>query len=409
MLTSTLTDETLLEGVTALHENAELIAGKGRASLRYDEDRATIHPQDGMGENQALDVFEEKLDAAFSRILTHIEGQGAGAGLSGGTDSSIVAHRLRRHLGGDFPTYSILLSQPPEQKAAQQARLAAMWDFLGTRQSRTADIEELPVFSEDAAPRSGVLYHPDRELYWEPTQSLARQAATDRLALLFTGFGGDELMRPDRLEEQGFQGAAEIERRNEESWPTFLTAELRERYIASSLLSREYPRPRISHSVRGAMRVYAPVFHEQGVFPVAPLGDSELLAFCRTLPPSLCDKKHLLRAYQRRHGFPLPMTEVIRKDSFAPDFAHGLRLYAERHLDDLLEGSVLARLGLVSADKIRRTWRKEDFSATKSDMARTLCIMIPLELFLQSYVAKEKYGDQKTRTRTKEEITAQAS
>ncbi|NTV31477.1 hypothetical protein HGA91_05885 [candidate division WWE3 bacterium] len=391
MWTSHISDETILENIYTLNENATLEVRNGTVRKKYIPQQID-QPKQTTNHNDFLATFTQLLDESLQRFLPHISNPlTIGAGLSGGMDSSTVAHRLLLKQNKKVDLFSLI--QPPPQYDSQINRLQDFVEQFGGTFNLT-HIAHHPFMTQRPSPYTESLLNPYLEIYQEPTNGLAKKCRDRGVSVLFTGFGGDELFRIDDYERVGFQGDSVKSERTNDRKPIFYSDELIEKYINSPLLEKGYPLPLIPHSLRSAQRVYNPIFHSQKIWPIAPFGYAPLVEFTRSLPESLRDKKRLLHEYQKHHNFPDSYIHLQTQEFFTQIFEQGMQWYAQHYLQDLIERSVLAQYGLILPEVIKSDCKENGLKyRNQTRLCKYLYSIIEMELFFKPYEQKKKGGD----------------
>ena len=279
-------------------------AEPGKARYQYP---AAVEPAapspDPLSEAEAVEAFGTLLHGIVSARPT--AGDQVAVELSGGMDSATVASALANAYGV-VASRGILLGG--DERDAQVKRREKIVQRLGLL-DETVDIDAyLP--SLDLQPGERKVY-PHAELYLEAFDRLWGSARAQGRRMLFTGVGGDELFPTYRQEATcavDAGGALIGEARNHAV--RLLTPRAQDALGASRLF--DAPASPLPVSSLLASSCQAPHLLRHGLWPVNPLSDPRLVAFCYRLAP------------QRRHGRATMrgfLRERLGGDVFPPDYA----------------------------------------------------------------------------------------
>ena len=322
-------------GVTMLTERASLYVEPGKAHLRYPDPVAPSAPREDREGEDDLPAFEAALRrSAAARPV----GEHATVELSGGMDSATVATVLRS-LGTTLASRGILLDG--EVRDTQVPRRSLIIDRLGLADA-TVDIADWPP-DLDMAPVGAQGFY--REFYLEACMALWSSARSEGRDTLFTGVGGDELF-------PAYAGEASSGTATDPGWvgeaATCAAGLLTPRAFESARSLRTFDAPAgpvpMTSLLANACR--APDMLRHGQWPVAPLGDPQLVAFCHRLPRASRRGREVMRRYLASQlgadVFPLGYSKET--------FAHVLPPLIARHALSLtaqLTQCALADIGLV--------------------------------------------------------------
>lgn len=328
----------ICSGITMLTERASIFVEPGKARYQYPVAvDASIAPSSTLDEEEAEDAFGRLLHGivtARPAIADEIATE-----LSGGMDSATVACALTKAHGA-VASRGILLSG--NERSIQVARREKITQRLGLH-DETVDIDAyLPTL--DLQPGGRKMY-PHAELYLEAFDSLWESAKAQGRQLLFTGVGGDELFpayQNESAQGVGADGALVDEARAHAA--KLLTPRARAAIRTSRMF--DAPAGPIPVSSLLASTCQAPHMLRHGLWPVNPLSDPRLVAFCYRLPRASRHGRATMRRYLRaRLGddvFPLHYV----KETFARVLPSLISLHAKTLLSQLRE-CALADLGLV--------------------------------------------------------------
>lgn len=327
----------LCVGIGLLTERACLDVQPGRANYRYpaaaEETSPTPLPE-GRG---ALAMFAELLERAVSArpmVTDRISLE-----LSGGMDSGSVACALARRLG-PVASKGILLDGDVRQPQIQRR------NQITSRLGLVDETVEMAAFPPDLDIQQPVQTKSlSREYYLEACSALWRKARAQGHDMLFTGIGGDELF-PSYVDEMrktgpGTPGRAHEARRYAEQ---LLTPHAHS--AAQSLRNFDAPASPVPSTALLAVACRAPDLVRHGLWPVNPLSDPSLAAFCHRLPREHRQGRELIRQYLHKHlgndVFPRDYT----KETFTGVMAESISRHASS-IAGQLHDCALADLGLV--------------------------------------------------------------
>jgi Asparagine synthase len=281
----------------------------------------------------------DAFDAVLAAVITqHLTGAGAGVELSGGVDSANVAKTIADLAPGSG---SIGLVLGGDIGQAQARRRATIVNRFGLRDTTVA-AHEHPPFRGDT--RTGP-HDPCGDTYLEAFTALAAAAARHGVRILFTGFGGDELLapRPDERTQPppqppdvpwlGPRGRAALPEINANTAPV-----------------APVPLP----SLLG-FAARNPTYLRHGIWPVSPLVDPLMVRFGESLPWGWRHGKLVARERLRRAGLPATVTHPTVPEHFLDLMQHGLRHHGLAVAHRMLaHGSILIEAGFVDPDAFTR-------------------------------------------------------
>lgn len=363
----------ICSGVTMLTERAVLFAEPGRARYHY--------PAAVEANTQSLALLtDDEADEAFEKILHDIvSSRPATAGriateLSGGMDSATVACALTK-AHGTVASKGILLSGDERQhQVARRSKIVERLHLI----DETVDIDRhLPTL--DLQPGEEKVY-PHAELYLEAFDSLWGKARAQGCELLFTGVGGDELFPTYQNETtRRTDTSGELVEQARDHATKLLTPRAQAAVHSSRLF--DAPTGPIPISALLAGTCQAPHMLRHGLWPVNPLSDPRLVAFCHRLPTASWHRRAVM---QRNLG------SSLGADVFPPNYAKetfasvlpNLIFRHEQSLAAQLRECALADLGLV--DHGAALALLKEVAATRNDApAAPLISFLWLERFVR--------------------------
>ncbi|TKR29509.1 hypothetical protein FCE95_15350 [Luteimonas gilva] len=325
----------LCVGTMQLTERASLYVEPGKASYRYPSPSEAPEAAPLPADRDALAEFERRLHrVASARPFASAR---ISAELSGGMDSATVAAALAA-LHGRIASVGILLDG--DTRDAQIARRKSIVGRLGLDDA-TVEIAEYPP-SLDLRPQPGQIAGFYWEYYLEACAASWISARSRGGDALFTGIGGDELFPAYADEitqttpERGDGAEAYAER--------LLTP--RASSAARGLSGFDAPASPVPATSLLAQACRAPYALRHGLWPVNPLADPGLVAFCHRLPREHRQERELMRRYLHAH-----LGEGVFPRGYVKEtFAHVLPALIARHAGAIaaqLRDCALADLGIV--------------------------------------------------------------
>jgi len=327
----------LCVGIGLLTERASLDVRPGSASYRYPaaagETAPTLLPEG----RDALAMFAELLERAVS--ARPMAADRLSLELSGGMDSGSVACALARQLG-TIASKGILLDgdvrRPQIERRNQITSRLGLVDETVEMSAFPPDLD----IGQPAQPKSL-----SREYYLEACSALWRKARAQGHDMLFTGIGGDELFPSYRDEVQALDpdepaSVSEVRRYAEQ----LLTPHAHS--AAQSLRTFDAPASPVPSTALLAVACRAPDLLRHGLWPVNPLSDPSLAAFCHRLPREHRQGRELIRQYLHKHLG----NDVFQRDYTKETFTGVMAQSISRHASSIagqLRDCALADLGLV--------------------------------------------------------------
>lgn len=361
-------------GIAMLTERSSLTLDATCTSFLYPPAAPAIFPhalQDGV---DVLTVFELSLAHAMAR--RPLDAIAWMAELSGGMDSASVSVAAAHILRIQGSSAGILLSGT--DRTFQSRRRQGIVQALGLRDKVFDMSEYMPDIDLDPSARQPE--HPLGEFYIEAFDAMWGHAAKHGCRAILTGIGGDELF--PRYEGENLEASGKNDRR-------LVAAE----EVALSMLTRRakgarnseplYCAPNSAVPQTGllAHAARAPYMLRRGLWPVNPLCDPALVAFCHRLPEEFRVERQLLRLHLRRHlkheFFPIG----YQKETFDYVFPEVIRCHYQR-LTEQLKECALADIGLVDMTAVREVF---NHVAATGDVVATapLVIFLSLERFMR--------------------------
>ncbi|MFC5743744.1 hypothetical protein [Dyella tabacisoli] len=330
----------LCVGVTLLTERASFSVEPGKANYQYPAPvQQTVSSPLPKGRD-ALAMFSELLHRVVS--ARPIAADRVSLELSGGKDSATVACAMTA-IHGRMSSKGILLDG--DVRRPQIQRRQSITSRLGLF-DHTVEMAAFPP-SLDLQRRPGQSRGLNREYYLEACSALWDSVRAEGRDLLFTGIGGDELF-PAYVDETQIKNGKESGSQEQEEASRYAMQLLTPRALSAAHTLRSFDAPDspvtatalLAHACRG------PDLLRHGLWPVNPLSDPNLIAFCHQLPREYRQGREVMRQYlHARLG-----SEVFPRGYTKETFAQVLPEQISRHAQTIalqLRDCALADLGLV--------------------------------------------------------------
>lgn len=333
-LNSVYASRQLCVGVMLLTERAALYVEPGRADYRYPPPAGTPAAAPLPPDREALAEFERRLRRVVTaRPVVHAQ---IAAELSGGMDSATVVSALAAFQG---PIASLGILLDGDTREVQIARRKNIVDKLGL-DDVTVEMAVYPP-SLDLRAQPGQIAGFYWEYYLEACIAAWRTARARGCDALFTGIGGDELFPAyaDEIPQAPGRGDGAEEHALRLLTPGAASA-------ARSLGGFDAPAAPVPATSLLAQACRAPYALRNGLWPVNPLCDPALVAFCHRLPREHRQERELMRQYldaQLGEG-------LFARGYVKETFAHVIPALIRRHAETLaaqLRECALADLGIV--------------------------------------------------------------
>jgi asparagine synthase (glutamine-hydrolysing) len=264
--------------------------------------------------------------------------------LSGGLDSTNVALSVAQCTPGPVLSGGLIVAGPTGR--AQIDRRRTIVEHLGFRDLAVPAADHLPL--APGGPRTPWRPHyPDGDVYQEAFDVLRAGLHAARGSVVFTGFGGDEIM-----------GLVPDERTGKTRLPTPPAwLDRRARDALADVDTGCSPVTKVALPTLVVFAARHPTYLRAGLWPIAPFTSAELSQFGRSLPVEWRTGKELLRQRLTRVGLPRTVTHPLRPESFAATMRAALSRHASGLLADMLDHSVLIARGFVRRAAVETLYR----------------------------------------------------
>jgi asparagine synthase (glutamine-hydrolysing) len=326
-------------GVTLLTERATLYMEPGKIRYQYPaavEAPVSMSLQEG---DDATAAFGELLHRVIT--MRPMTAKRVATELSGGMDSATVACALAA-LYGPVTSLGILLHDDSRQSQIERRRQIVKRLDL---RDRTVDIAALPP-SLDLQPgaRKEYVY---MEYYLEAFEALWGAARTLGCDLMLTGLGGDELFMPfyDKT-----QSSDEVNPKMADS-RRYAERILTPRGLNAARTRRAFDAPPGPVPAILAGVCQAPHLLRHGLWPINPLSDPKLVAFCYGLAPKHRHRRETMWQYLRARLGDEVFPRLYTKETFGQVFP-GLIAKQKEAIAVQLQECALSDLGLIDRQAV---------------------------------------------------------
>ena len=327
----------LCVGIQLLTERASLDVQPGRASYRYPAAAEETSPTPLPEGRDALAMFADLLEGVVS--ARPMAADRLSLELSGGMDSGSVACALAKRLGSVASKGILLDGDVRHPQIERRNQITSRLGLVDETVEMSAFPPDLDI-QQPTQPKSL-----SREYYLEACSALWRKARAQGHDMLFTGIGGDELF-PSYMDEVHGAGSDEPGRAHEVRHYAEQLLTPHARSAARSLRNFDAPASPVPSTALLAVACRAPDLLRHGLWPVNPLGDPGLAAFCHRLPREHRQGRELIRQYLRKHLG----NDVFQRDYTKETFTGVMAQSISRHASSIagqLRDCALADLGLV--------------------------------------------------------------
>lgn len=298
--------------------------------------------------------------------------------LSGGLDSANVAASVAQATAGSILSAGLLV--PGITGREQLARRRTIVEHLGLRDIVVTAADHLPL-APGGPRRVNRPHYPDTDVYQEAFDTLRAALARSGAYIVFTGYGGDEIMSRAPAERVRPPAPPRL--------PNWLDQRARDALAAVDADCSPVTEVALPTLVVFAAR--HPAYLRAGLWPMAPFVTPELSRFGRSLPIEWRTGKHLLRQRLTRIGLPHTVTHPRRPESFADTMTLALRRHAPDLLADMLEQSALTAEGFVRRTAVERLYRRARDGRSLSPLVYD---MLSLDIGIRSMCAGTAAGEE---------------
>jgi asparagine synthase (glutamine-hydrolysing) len=319
--------------------------------------------------------FGRMLDRVVSGACEALAGPIA-VELSGGLDSANVAASVAQASVGSILSGGLLV--PGIAGGEQVTRRRTIVEHLGLHDVVVAAADHLPL--APGGPRCvNRPHYPDTDVYQEAFDVLRAALRRGGAHVVFTGYGGDEIMSRAPAERHRPPAPPRI--------PRWLDQRARD-----ALAVVDVDCSPVTEIALPTLVVFAarhPAYLRAGLWPVAPFATPALSRFGRSLPIEWRTGKQILRQRLARIGLPHTVTNPRRPESFGETMNLALRRHAPELLADMLDRSVLTAQGFVRRTAVERLYRRARDGRSLSPLVYD---MLSLDIGIRSMCAGTASG-----------------
>jgi hypothetical protein len=383
-------DRTLCQEIKLLYDRAHLEWSPRGSSLSWPQhaNRPVWQQQPPTDIRSLRKTVENTIDIYYGR---YVAGQPFGCELSGGMDSSLIAGYLRSK-GCDPLTITMLVDG--EQGAKQARKMHALQQQF-TFQNLSLFLDATRHYPLDSVGRlrgAWPVYHYQIMGHYSLHDELLAHLAAQNVTCIFTGHGGDELC--DNIPgyalgtHEDLRQLFELHNRAVAPWWTPVFSAYVRMAAQQTQGGPARSQPLVSGSIAGCMARASSTMFDYNIWPVSPLADPQLYAYCQCLPIRYRHNRNLTRMYLQARGFP----EAIYAgpaDHLRDHYFQATMQNLEQPLHHYLRRSVLAAHGLLDAGTLLAEFaeakkHKTDESLAVEDFAFKIVSILAAEINLQT-------------------------
>jgi asparagine synthase (glutamine-hydrolysing) len=362
--------DTPWQDVYRLTERSTASWTTGNPTLCYPPGAAHTRPRALRPGVDVIDAYEALLDRAVNR--RHFRSESSAVELSGGMDSANVAASLATAAGSDIAACAMLLGGAVGDQQVRR-RLEMSGCFGLTRDIRVDVMAHLPLSPAGRRAR-GEVVSPYDDTWTEAEEVMMRSLSAAGIRWSFGGTGGDELTSL-REEERSPAGVVP---------PPGQWVGARTLAALDAVDEGIAPSPVLYDSTLLAFACRSPQFMRNGLWPVSPLADPELIRFAEWLPRPWREHKALNRLRLARLGLSPETVHPRIPENFVHPMNTAMRRYAVPFLHSMVRGGgLLIEAGFVDGDGLAATVDAQMRVGPDGEMDRALYHIASIELGLR--------------------------
>ncbi|MFD4635250.1 asparagine synthase-related protein [Streptomyces sp. NPDC058284] len=333
--------ETVWEGVHRLTERSTALWQDRQLTLNYPAPAYHTHPRRLRPGANVLEAFGKVLDSAVARRA--VVPENCAIELSGGMDSSNVAASLSHVYPGKLVAATLLLGGRFE--IIHPHRCAIMIDAFSFPHSLTVPVADHLPFGPGGVRAEGGPVSPYDDPWIEAKAALTTDLKARGVTVSFGGNGGDELGSLREFEQTTHGTASPL--------PQWIGPRVRavahecEEGIAPATVVHEA-------TLRGFASRNAHLLRN-GLWPVSPLADPELIQFCEWLPRPWREHKTVHRLRLAGLGLSLDVVSPLNNENPAEVLDLAIHKNVIPYLKERLRiGSILADSRYIAPDALAK-------------------------------------------------------
>jgi hypothetical protein len=364
------THDTPWQGVHRLTERSTATWTDDGLALTYPPGAPHTEPRALRPGADVLDAYEQLLSRAITQ--RHFDPGNSAVELSGGMDSANVAAGLA---GLDLPDIAacamLLGGDARKQQIRRRKEMISAYGF--TRDLCTDVMAHLPL-NPAGRRANGQGVSPYDDPWTEAEEITMRAMARAGVRWSLGGTGGDELTS---LRDDERAPAGEVPAPGPWTGPRTIA-------VLDHINDGIAPSPVLYDSTLLAFTCRTPQFMRNGLWPVSPLADPELIRFAEWLPRPWREHKALNRLRLARLGLSPESVHAPIPENFVHAMNAAMRRYVVPFLDSMLQdGSVLIDAGFLDGDGLAKTVDAEFLKGPQVEMDRTLFQIASTEIGLR--------------------------
>lgn len=364
------THDTLWQGVHRLTERSTASWTADGLALAYPPGAPHTEPRALRPGADVLNAYEQLLAQAITR--RHFIADHSAVELSGGMDSANVAAGLTAPDRPDITAVAMLLGG--EAREQQIRRRKEMISTFGVTRDVCTDVMAHLPLNPAGRRANGQAVSPYDDPWTETEEVMMRALARAGVRWSFGGTGGDELTS---LRDDERAPAGEIPAPGPWTGKRTLT-------VVDHINDGIAPSPILYDSTLLAFACRTPQFMRNGLWPVSPLADPDLIRFAEWLPRPWREHKALNRLRLARLGLSPEAVHAPIPENFVHVMNTAMRRYVVPFLESMVrEGGVLIDAGFVDGDGLAKAVDSEFLKGPHGEMDRTLFQIASTEIGLR--------------------------
>ncbi|MDT0451885.1 asparagine synthase [Streptomyces hesseae] len=369
--------DTPFRGIHRLTERATAHYG-GHLVLRYPAPALHSGPRELAPDADVLAAFVATMDDAMD--LRPLDPAKTVFHLTGGFDSGTLATRAAERFPGQLNTSALLIGGPGRaQQIRRRKEMRAAVPFAA-RDDLIDAMRDTPLHPDCDRVR-GALISPYEEPLHYPFTRMTKILAAAGAHTVVTGLCGDEMVALSQ-EEYPHKAMGDLKDVHLLPW-------IGEHAAAALEFSDDgIAPPAVVNSMSLlSLETTAPVLLREGIWPVHPFADPDMVQLGEWLPMDWRELKQLQRRRLTALGLSEDVTHPAERESFAEVVQHALKTHGRPLFARMLhEGSPLFDHGLVKPDGLRKAVRRLSEGTYREDGDAQLLQVIDLHLATRAYL-----------------------
>lgn len=373
-------NNTLYKEIKILSEHQSIVLDKDNFQLINSPALDPIHR---LTSNPAL--FTETLEAKLMDFYnTRLKGQKIATEVSGGINSAVMPLFLSDKNLENPIIASIVYDN--FYNNSQNEKIALIQKITNTKriEHKLNVAKDYPLVQ--CAKQSDNFFS-FSEVCTKPLEDLAKNLAILGVKVVTTGVGGNKLFEDSTKSDLiSKDNKEELEEDNNSILPPFLTSTFLNDYLDSSNIEPSSSFLTNSNIARNN------IYIDNGIWPVSPFYNLELINYCQNLPEESKSEKNILRTYFQSKRWPEEISNPLIDENINDFFERSISSnYFEKIIYKYLNNSVVAKLGYVNIDLLLKYYLNLKNSQTLSKQwLYNIFILITIEINLANIKITKK-------------------